>query len=87
MPSTGFGAWASTRLFPTLREDALRLSLKTNEVRAAIERNKRWDAMWFVDACERGVREGGALESDLLELQRLEWQLLFDYCYRRALAG
>lgn len=73
-------------LFPTLREDALRLSLKTEEVRSAIQGRKRWDSMWFVDECERGVKAGGALESDLLELQRLEWELLFDYCYRRALA-
>jgi hypothetical protein len=74
-------------LFPTLREDALRLSLKTDEVRRAIQERKRWDSMWLVDECERGAKAGGALEEDLLEVQRLEWELLFDYCYRRALAG
>ena len=74
-------------LYPTLREDAARLPLKTAEVRKAVQERKRWDAMWFVDACERGPNEKGAFEGDLLELQRLEWELLFDYCYRRALAG
>jgi hypothetical protein len=74
-------------LFPTLREDALRLSLKTEETKRAIQENKRWDAMWFVDFCERAARAGGALEQDAMELQRSEWELLFDYCYRRALAG
>ena len=69
-------------LFPTLREDAARLPLKTAEIRTAIQERKRWDPMWFIDACEKG-----AGEHDLLELQRLEWELLFDYSYRRALSG
>jgi hypothetical protein len=69
-------------LFPTLREDALRLPLKSAEIRTAIQQSKRWDPMWFIDACENG-----AAEQDLLELQRLEWELVFDYCYRRALSG
>lgn len=74
-------------LFPTLREDALRLPLQSAEVQSQIQQRKRWDPMWFVDACERGVREGGVFERDLIELQRLEWELLFDYSYRRALSG
>lgn len=74
-------------LYPTLREDALRLSLKSETVRAEIAQRPKWDPMWFVDACERGAGAGGAQERDLEELQRLEWSLLFDYCYRRALAG
>lgn len=74
-------------LFPTLREDALRLPLETGGLRQAIQAKPQWDAFWFVDECERGVREGGPLERDLEEVQRLEWSLVFDYCYRRALAG
>ncbi len=74
-------------LFPTLREEALRLPLSSDAVREAIQSRPRWDASWFVDECERGVSAGGALEADLEEIQRLEWSLVFDYCYRRALAG
>ena len=74
-------------LFPTLREDALRVSFKTSAAKDALQSRKRWDPLWFVDECERGAKAGGAAEKDLLELQRLEWELLFDYCYRRALAG
>lgn len=74
-------------LFPTLREDAVRLPLKADELRASIRAKKEWDSLWFVDLCEQGAQAGGSLEADLLMIQRLEWQLLFDYCYRRALVG
>jgi hypothetical protein len=40
-----------------------------------------WDAVKFVDICERARREpGSALERMALETQRAEWHLLFDYC-------
>ena len=74
-------------LYPTLREDALRLPLKTDALRQAIQDRPQWDPLWFVDECERGAGQGGLLERDLEELQWLEWSLAFDYCYRRALAG
>jgi hypothetical protein len=74
-------------LFPTLRAEALRLSLDDHALGAAIEQNPEWDPNWFIDQCERYRGSGGAAEKSLLELQRLEWQLLFDYCYRRALTG
>lgn len=77
----------SHELFPTLREDALRLPLKTDSLRKEIQSKPRWDAFWFVDECERGAGQGGRHERDLEEIQRLEWSLVFDYCYRRALAG
>ncbi len=38
----------------------------------------------FVDFCER-VRDSGSAEEELARrVQQLEWQLLFDYCYRAA---
>lgn len=75
-------------LFPTLREDALRARLSSDALQGEIERRRDWDPLWFVDQCEAAVRRGDAtLAADLENLQRLEWQLLFDYCYRKALAG
>ena len=39
----------------------------------------------FVDLCER-VRGAGTKDEDLArQVQLLEWQLLFDYCYRKAI--
>ncbi len=74
-------------LFPTLREDALRLPLKSNLLPEAIRQRKQWDPLWLVDQVERAVGGDAPLEGDLLEIQRLEWDLLFDYSYRRALSG
>jgi len=39
----------------------------------------RWDPRTFIECCER-ARPGSAEERRARELQRLEWQLLFDYC-------
>src|SRR5580704_11011072 len=41
----------------------------------------RWDPIRFVGVCERAGREPGSLLCQAsLEMQRTEWQLLFDYC-------
>jgi hypothetical protein len=43
----------------------------------------RWDAFAFVDFCEHARRKPGTdAERGALEIQRAEWQLLFDYCAR-----
>jgi hypothetical protein len=41
----------------------------------------RWDPIRFVGICERAGREPDSpLYQAALEMQRAEWQLLFDYC-------
>ena len=46
-----------------------------------------WDAFQFIDLCEAVVR--GRSTSELLcrRIAQREWQLLFDHCYRRAVAA
>jgi hypothetical protein len=40
-----------------------------------------WDPFAFIDYCEKARQEpGSALEQAALKIQRVEWQLLFDYC-------
>ncbi|MCZ2155326.1 MAG: hypothetical protein LC114_15720 [Bryobacterales bacterium] len=40
-----------------------------------------WDASWFVDFCDRlWQRPEDPQHQAALEIQRAEWQLLFDYC-------
>jgi hypothetical protein len=40
-----------------------------------------WDPFAFIDLCEKARRQGGSpLEALALDIQRAEWQLLFDYC-------
>jgi hypothetical protein len=76
-------------LFPTLREEALRLPLKTEALASAIQERPHWDPFWFVDQVEKAVQAGPApvLTGDLERIQQLEWQLVFDYSYRRASSG
>src|SRR4051812_2738160 len=43
-----------------------------------------WDSFRFVDLCEAIARGRSRCEQVARELARLEWQVLFDYCYRGA---
>ncbi|HLH18897.1 MAG TPA: hypothetical protein VKX45_16885 [Bryobacteraceae bacterium] len=44
-----------------------------------------WNPRKFIEYCDRARREPGSeLERRAHELQRLEWQLLFDYCAKGA---
>ena len=45
-----------------------------------------WDPMRFVDLCQQAAGSGSALEQLCRDVQHREWQLLFDYCWQRALA-
>jgi len=43
----------------------------------------RWDPFYFIDYCERARSAPGTdMETAALEIQRAEWQLLFDHCAR-----
>ena len=52
---------------------------------AALLREQAWDACAFVDLCEAACVGGGGVADLCREIQRQEWQLLFDYCHRRAI--
>jgi hypothetical protein len=43
-----------------------------------------WDAFQFVDYCQRSATTAGPPRTFCLEVMRREWELLFDFCYRRA---
>jgi hypothetical protein len=59
-------------IFPALREAALAIGLPVGT---------RWDSQSFVETCERAPA-GSELARQAGEVQRAEWQLLFDYCAR-----
>jgi hypothetical protein len=46
----------------------------------------RWDPFVFVDACERAIRTG-AEEELCKRVQRVEWELLFAWCYEHAVGA
>jgi hypothetical protein len=59
-------------IFPALREQAAQLG---------VDFGPRWDPFAFIDLCERARRAPGSEdERRAREVQRAEWQLLFDYC-------
>ena len=43
-----------------------------------------WDSLRFVDVCSDARRRHGKVEDLCRHIARLEWQLLFDYCWCRA---
>jgi hypothetical protein len=43
-----------------------------------------WDAFQFVELCEAIARGRSQAERLACEVARVEWQLLFDYCFRKA---
>jgi hypothetical protein len=48
--------------------------------------SERWDPFHFIDLCERHRGDGSSEEMTLRRVQQREWELLFDWCFRRALA-
>jgi hypothetical protein len=50
------------------------------------ERTKQeWDPFAFVDRCESALGKNPREQDACLGLQQIEWESLFDYCYREAL--
>jgi hypothetical protein len=43
-----------------------------------------WDPLQFVDLCEAAAQRHNGLEDLCRKVAQAEWQLLFNYCYRRA---
>ncbi len=43
-----------------------------------------WDPFAFVDLCQAATQTGGAFDALCRRIQTAEWELLFDWCYRRA---
>lgn len=64
-------------VFEPLAERAAALGMSVRE---------SWDPSSFVDACQTAVRSGRDLDL-CLDVQQVEWELLFDYCYRAAIGS
>lgn len=45
-----------------------------------------WDPFWFIDFCEDCVRKKRPADTLARLIQKREWELLFEYCYRKAIA-
>ena len=68
-------------VFGVLRNEAKRLSVESPEVGFSV--GEEWNPFDFIDFCEHArQRPGSAEEALALDIQRAEWQILFDYCAR-----
>lgn len=68
-------------VFPGLAQAAEEIVAKYPQ--AGFRPGAKWDPFFFIDFCEQARREPGSQsERAALEIQRAEWQLLFDYCAR-----
>lgn len=66
-------------IFPALRDAAS--SIVAAHPGSALTIPAQWDPFQFIQTCELArSRPGSELEQTALEIQRAEWQLLFDYC-------
>jgi hypothetical protein len=71
-------------VFEPLRVEAARLAAGQTGQGAFLAAQAAWDPFAFVDLCEQASRQNGPLEELCRQVQRAEWELLFDYCYRQA---
>jgi hypothetical protein len=84
-PDSGNAAYwfrkaGSHPIFPTLAAEASKI---TRRVREAEFRAGRWDPFAFIAFCDRArLQPGSTQEQAAMEIQRVEWQILFDYCAR-----
>ena len=71
-------------IFEPLCMAAAELAREASSQAAFLRIQKKWDAFAFVDFCEASLHGKAPCEMLCRQIQRHEWELLFDYCYRRA---
>jgi hypothetical protein len=65
-------------IFPSLRASAAELVAGAS---VTFKSKEPWDPFAFIDFCEQARRQSGSeAERIAREIQRFEWQLLFDHC-------
>lgn len=55
-----------------------------DDAAAALLAQGSWDAFGFVDLCQEAASGGSQAETLCRRIQQREWELLFDFCYQRA---
>lgn len=73
-------------IFSPLQQAAAALAAEAPSEAASqlLVTESRWDAFRFADLCEAAVRGRSSAERLCRKVQAREWELLFDFCYRRA---
>jgi hypothetical protein len=75
-------------VFDILAEQAyVAASLRDAKSSFGETRLRSWDPFEFVDLCEFAVREKSYVQESCLDIQQVEWETLFQYCYHGALGS
>lgn len=76
-------------IFPSLLAEARAVARESDPLVEAAELVGRseWDPFWFIDRCVSAIEKSGELAKFCQRIQQLEWQLLFDHCYRSAIGA
>ena len=69
-------------IYPALALETQKLATSAGESL----RSPTWDALAFVDLCERAAKDA-TLAALCRQVQQREWDLLFDHCYRAAIGS
>jgi hypothetical protein len=74
-------------IFAPLRQRASELALEAGTPSGSdfLLQQSAWDPYAFIDLCEQAATRRAACEPLCRQVQRAEWDLLFEHCYRRAL--
>ena len=73
-------------VFDDLKEEGARIA-ESNEREDSAEfltRQSAWDPFAFNDLCQSSIGTESSTETLCRQIQRREWELLFDFCYRGA---
>jgi hypothetical protein len=70
-----------------LAEFAYNRSMGTQSAMMQSFRDSVWNPFEFVDLCELAVREKSYTQEFCLDVQQIEWEALFDYCYHGAVGS
>jgi hypothetical protein len=71
-------------IFPSLAAEAKRLAAEQPCDASAQFHSYDWDPYRFIDLCEAIARDRSDSEPLARQIARVEWELLFDYCWRWA---
>jgi hypothetical protein len=71
-------------VFEPLHVEAARLAAGAPREAGFLAHQARWDPFAFVDLCQRCYHQDDACHELCRQVQRSEWQLLFQHCYRHA---
>ena len=80
---TGSSAVGTHPIFAPLCTAAAEASFAPAEA-AFLATQSSWDPYAFIDLCELAVNNRADCELVCRQVQQVEWQILFDYCYRSA---